>query len=538
MTAPTPSGEGPPEERSFVPADDAEPIHGTMLGRLVGGSAVSLFGFAVTVLQAILQVPLLLAVWPAETFAAWVTALAMHSLVVSCDVGFHNFVGVEIILTGLGRRDLVRGLFGDALRVWVVLSAAQVVILTAVWFGPRLLSGVDPHTIQLLESARAPFAILVIQWIVVGSLLSLVCRVLLAGGQTIVFQWFGVVHRTLLFVATVAAAWAGAGAGGVALVYSLAGTVAAAFVIGYVVRRYPAIVPSRAHGSWRTAWSLFRRSTGLTVSSMLEQSSVGGLTTVVAGVFHDVQTAAFATMRSLANFVTQAAGVLLNPTVPEFGRSATPAAIHKAALIIDFVFIIGTTTLAVAISLAAPWAAVLYGAWTRHELPFDPLLFIGLVAAVLIRQVGVPFHYFLHGTNRVRPQFFATTIRTIVLYGSLPLLITRLGLVGVSVSMVVAEICTATYFIGVTRQAFQEYGKVFSPQGPILAAGQALVAIACLGGVLATTASPLLCVGTALAAHTMLLGLQIRTLRIDLISKVVRHAMLGLHGARGRTGRA
>jgi hypothetical protein len=104
--------------------------------------------------------------------------------------------------------------------------------------------------------------------------------------------------------------------------------------------------------------------------------------------------------------------------------------------------------------------------------------------------------------------------------------------------MVVAEICTATYFIGVTRQAFQEYGKVFSPQGPILAAGQALVAIACLGGVLATTASPLLCVGTALAAHTMLLGLQIRTLRIDLISKVVRHAMLGLHGARGRTGRA
>jgi hypothetical protein len=538
MTALPPSGAGPPEDRSFDPADDAEPIHGTMLGRLVGGSAVSLFGFAVTLLQAILQVPLLLAVWPAETFAAWVTALAMHAIVVSCDVGFHSFVGVEIILTGLGRRDLVRGLFSDALRVWAVLSAAQVAILTAVWFGPRLLSGVDPHTVQLLESARAPFAILAIQWIVVGSLLSLVCRVLLAGGQTMFFQWFGVAHRTLLFVTTVAAAWAGAGAGGVALVYSLAGTVTAAFVIGYVVRRYPAIVPCRADGSWQTAWSLFRRSTGLTVSSMLEQSSVGGLTTVVAGVFHDVQTAAFATMRSLANFVTQAAGVLLNPTVPEFGRSATPAGIHKAALIIDSVFIVGTTTLAVAVSLAAPWTAMLYGAWTRHELPFDPLLFIGLVAAVLIRQVGVPLQYFLLGTNRVRPQFMATAIRAVVLYGSLPLAIARLGLAGVSVSMVAAEACTAAYLTGVMRQAFQDYGKAFPPQGPILAAGQALVAIACLGGVLATTASPLLCVGTALAAHTMMLGLQIRTLRIDLISKVVRHVMLGLRGARGGAGRA
>jgi hypothetical protein len=517
---------------SPAPADDREPIRGTMLGRLVGGSAASLVGFGVTVLQAILQVPLLLAVWPAEMFAAWVTALAMHTFLVSCDVGFHSFIGVEIILAGLGRRAAIRGLFGDALRVWAVLSVMQLAVLSAVWFGPRLVPGIDAETIELLEGARVPFAILVVQWIVVGSLLSLVCRVLLAGGQTVFFQWFGVVHRTLLFMATVAAAWAGRGAGGVALAYSLTGTVSAAAGIAYVVHRYPAIVPHGADGSWWTAWSLFRRSTGLTVSSMLEQSSVGGLTTVVAGVFHDLQTAAFATMRSLSNFVTQAAGVLLNPAVPEFGRAATPTEIHKAAMIIDSAFIMGTTVLATAVSIASPWASQLYGAWTRHELPFDAMLFIGLVAAVLIRQVGVPLHYFLHGTNRVRPQLVATAIRATVLYGSLPLAIAHLGLAGVGVSMVAAEACAAAYFIGAMRQAFQDYGVTFRPQGPILAVGQALVAITCLGAVLGTPASPVACVGAALVAHAMLLGLQIRTLPADLLAMAIRRTTLGLRQAR------
>lgn len=527
-----------PKEAAAGLGDRADMIHGTMLGRLVGGSAVSLVGFGVTVLQAILQVPLLLSVWPAETFAAWVTALAMHAFLVSCDVGFHSFIGVEIILIGLGKRSAIRGLFSDAVRVWAILSLLQLAILSAVWLGPRLLPGIDAQTIRLLRDARVPFAILVLQWIFVGSLLSLVCRVLLAGGQTVFFQWFGVMHRTLLFVSTVAAAWAGLGAGGVALAYSTAGTLSAVSAIAYVVQRYPGILPQAGDGSWRTAWLLFCRSTGLTVSSVLEQSAVGGLTTVVAGVFHDLQTAAFATMRSLANFVTQAAGVVLNPAVPEFGRAATPAGIHKAALIIDSAFIIGTTFLAVVVSAAAPWARGLYGVWTRHELPFDTSLFIGLVAAVLIRQVGAPLQYFLLGTNRVRPQFTATAIRAVVLYGSLPLAITRLGLAGVSVSMAAAEACAAAYLAGVMRQAFREYGQAFQPQGPSLAAAQALVAVACLGGVLATPVSPLLCVGAALAAHAVLLGLQIRLLPAELITRAIRHTTLSLRGVRGGASRA
>jgi hypothetical protein len=513
-----------------------ERIHGTMLGRLVGGSAVSLVGFGLTVVQAILQVPLLLAVWPAETFAAWVTALGMHAFLVSCDIGFHSFVGVEVIMTGLRREAAVRCMFSAAFRLWAVLSVVQLLVLSAVWMAADLGPAISSDTAQLLRTGRAAFAILVVQWIAVGSTLRLLCRVLLAGGQTILFQWFGVIHRTMLLTATVAAAWGGFGITGVAVAYSCAATLAALACIAYVVRRYPATIPRWADGSWAAAWELFRRSTGLTVSSMLEQSAVGGLTTAVAGCFHELQTAAFATMRSLANFVTQAAGVVLNPTVPEFGRTATREGIHKAAMMIDSAFILGTTSLAVVVSVAAPGIEDLYAIWTRHELPFDATLFIGLVAAVLGRQVGVPFHFFLHGTNRVQPQFLATVLRTAVLYGSLPFMIGMLGLAGVGASMACAEFSAAVYFAVVVDRAFREYGGSLRRRSTVLAGAQAAVAVCCLGAVLLANATPWLCVGLALVAHAVLFRLQLRSLPRSLVVRAVGHVSLGIRRLRRGTG--
>lgn len=512
-----------PGERpvSETPGEGVHQIRGTMLSRLLGGSAVSLLGFCVTVLQAILQVPLLLEVWPAETFAAWVTATAMHSFLVSCDIGFHSFIGVELILSGLGGHARVRRLFAAALRVWVVLSLIQLAVLAVVRWGPSTLAAFHPETARVFESAGKPLAVLIAQWVLVGSLHSLVCRVLLAGGQTVLFQWLGIIHRTLLFAATVAAAWLGLGATGVALAYSAAGSLSAVLTIWFVLSTYPMIVPRLSDGSWRAAWALFGRSTGLTFANMLEQSSVGGLTTAVAGAFHELQVAAFSTMRSLANFVSQAAGVVMNPAVPELGRSANPESIHKAALIIEGAFVVGCATLAAGVSLAAPWMADLYAAWTRHALPFEPLFFIGLVAAVLVRQVGMPLQYFLLATNRVRPQFIASAIRAAALYASLPVLIPWLGLVGVGTAMVVAEACCAGYLAVVTRRAFLECGGTLPPWGARLATAHVVVAVAALFGVMVVRHHAMVWLASALAAHVVILGLQIRQFPPDIVLRML-----------------
>lgn len=496
-------------------------LRGTMMSRLVGGSAVSLLGFVVTVLQAILQVPLLLAVWPTEAFAAWVTALGMQALLVSGDTGLHNFIGVEANLMGLGRKLDVRRLYAAAVRVWVVLSVLQLVVVATVFGVPEMTSGMHAETAQLLRAAAGPFAVLVVQWIAVGSMLGFLCRVLLAGGQTVLFQWLGVIHRSLLFVATVAAAYAGLRPLGVAWVYGVVGSISGAVTIAYVVRNYPEVIPRWADGSWRSAWQLFYRSSGLTVASVLEQSSMGGLMTVVAGVFRELEVAAFSTMRSLANFVTQAATVVMNPTVPEFGRSATPETIKNAALMIDLAYIIGTSALAVVVSIASPWIPSLYLSWTRHELPFDAVLCVGIIVAVLVRQVGGPLHYFLFGTNRVRAQFNAAAIRAAALYGSLPACIAAMGISGVGVAMAAGEACCVAYFAVVTAKVFRELGGVLSPRSGWLATGQVLVSLACLVAVLVMNGPAVACVALAAAAHALLLLLQLRRLPASLLSRLV-----------------
>ncbi|MDZ4688737.1 MAG: hypothetical protein SH850_26995 [Planctomycetaceae bacterium] len=527
MTRVSNSGEDASSEGDVAEIAAASSVRGTMLGRLLGGSAVSLLGFFVTVLQAILQVPLLLAVWPGETFASWVTAVAMHALLVSGDVGFHSFIGVEIILIGLEKTADVRSLFAASLRIWAILSLVQAAVVGVVWCVPGLMASVAPDTARLLASAAGPLAVLVVQWILVGSLHSLMCRVLLAGGQTVLFQWLGIVHRTLLFAAIVTAAWFGLGVNGVALAHAGVATVSGVVVVAYVIRDYPGILPRWADGTCRSAWTLFGRSTGLTFSSMLEQLSVGGLTTLVAGAFHELQVAAFSTMRSLANFVTQAAGVVMNPAVPELGRSAGPSTIHKASLIIESAFVIGLAPLALAVSLAAPWMPALYGAWTRHELPFDVPLFIGLVVAVLVRQVGMPLQYFLLATNRVRPQFTASAIRVVVLYGFLPVTIPWMGLGGVGAALVVAEVCCTFYLVTATSRSFVECGGTLEPRSIHLASSHALIAAAAISGVLLVGGSQIVCIGSALVAHGIVLGLQIRRLPSHLIVRAIRAGSLG-----------
>ena len=529
---------GPDDVNAPTHTENEAPIQGTMLGRLLGGSAVSLLGFVVTVLQALLLVPLLLSVWTAETFAVWVTALAIHAFLISCDVGFHAFLGVEIILKGLGQRAEVRKLFSVALRAWVVLSAGQLLVVGLMRYAGEYIPGVEAQTVRLLKDTSGPLGVLVCQWILVGSLLSLVCRVLLAGGQTVLFQWLGIVHRTLLFLATIIPAWAGLGAFGVAVVYAVLGSISGFITIAYVFGRYPGLVPRWADGSWLEAWSLFRRSTGLTLSNVLEQSTAGGLTAFVAGAFHDLQVAAFSTLRSLANFITQASGVVLNPAVPELGRSAGPATIHKAALIIESAFVIATAPLAMGLSFISPWVATLYGVWTRHELPFDGPLFIGLAAAVLARQVGAPLQYFLLATNRVQPQLMASAIRVGVLFGLLPMAIAGIGFAGVGAAIAVAELSALVYLAAATVRLFPEYGGRLSLRGVWLASGHAAVAVATLVAVLEFNAPRWACLSAAALAHGVLLIAQVRSLPPELIGRVVQAVGLGAWPSRPGVRRA
>jgi O-antigen/teichoic acid export membrane protein len=431
-------------------------LKGSVASRLLGGSAAGSLGFALSVLQAVLQVPLLLQVWPAETFILWVGVQGLFGLITSVDVGFHAFVGAEANMIGVAKSGDVQRLLSSAMRFTTASAALQLAACVAVSVIGCTWAGAG-RSMSYLKDIGPPLVALAAYWLIVGSQNGLLCRLYLAYGETVRYQLFGVAQKALLFIATVATAWCGGGVLKVAIAYAFAaGAVAACNVIDLKWRR-AAVMPRWETGCWSQGFAIFRRSLGISLSMFLDQITNGGVAAYVSAAIPSATAAQFSTIRSLTNAISQASGVVMFPTVPELGRDATPSRIARAALLIDALMLVCVTPLAVAMTFAAPWIPDLYATWTRKVLSFDAVVFVALAAAVLIRQVGMPFTLFLSATNEVGSQFKATCLRAAVLAAGVACLAAVGGAAGIAAALALAEAVVLGFAYLATSFCFQQY---------------------------------------------------------------------------------
>lgn len=484
-------------------------VKGSVATRLFGGSAAGSLGFAVTVLQAVLQVPLLLQVWPAETFAVWMGVQGLFGLITSVDVGFHAFVGAEANMVGVERPAEVQRLLSSAVRVTVVSAVLQALGCVLVALVGRTGAGLGPWAAYLRE-VGPPLVALALYWLLIGSLNGLLCRLFLAHGETVRYQLFGVVQRALVFLAVIAEAWGGGGVTEVAVAYAFASGVVSAFTVLDLCRRRGPLMPRWMDGSWGQAWTTLRRSLGISLSMFLEQTTNGGVAAFASAALPAATASQFSTMRSLTNAVSQASGVVMFPTVPEFGRDATPARIHRASLLIDALMLVCVTPMAVATTAAAPWVPGLYAVWTRAVLGFDPSMFVALSAAVLIRQLGLPYLLFLIATNRVHGQFAATCLRAVVLVVTAAAIGRSAGAGGIAIGLAASELAVLAFASAATAADFRRYDGRIGRRHAVLAALHVLTTVT----VLLAASEPRFSKGFpwafGLAAHAAILGAQVR----------------------------
>lgn len=438
------------------PAAEAGFVKGSIGSRLLGGSLAGAIGFGLSVLQAVLQVPLLLQVWPAETFAVWVGVQGLFGLITSVDVGFHAYVGAEVNMLGVGRATEVRRLLSSAMRMTTASAAVQVAACAIAVVVGRIGAGRSPGATYLAE-VGVPLLALSLYWLLAGTQNGLLCRLYLAYGETVRYQLFGAAQKALTFLAVIATAWCGGGVAEVATAFAIAAAGTSLLNIVDLKVRRPAVDPQWSLGDWRGAWSALRQSLGISLSMFLDQTANGGLAAFVSATLPATKAAQFSTIRSLTNAVSQASGVVMFPAVPEMGRDATPARIGRAALLIDALMVVCVTPLAIAATLAASWVPDLYRTWTRGVLPFEPAVFIPLVAAVLVRQVGMPFQLFLIATNRVRSQFTANCLRAGILTVGVAVLAPSGGATGIVVALALAEAAVMGYAFAATVVDFKRY---------------------------------------------------------------------------------
>jgi O-antigen/teichoic acid export membrane protein len=459
--------------------------------RIAAGSLASLVSFIVGAATTLLQVPILLSVWPPERFGLWTIVMATYGLIVVADAGHQEYVCRRIVLAGAARADQVRGLLGSAIRVALLVALLEISVAVLLVSSPLQALGPTALVQHSEEHRQASIALvaLVAFFATFGSVGGVVVRLYEANGSLARATWIGVFSRIVTFAAVTITALCGGSILSTAAAVIAVGIVFAAFIFVDVRRRFPHLWPWWHSGRLRDGVSNFLRSTAVTAASGIEQ--IGSVTLLnMSGRLHTPNaTASFATSRTVGNTLTQASSVLLSPIYPELGRYIGSADGRKVEVTLTAATIISTIPLCLGVTAVAgtlPWA---YESWTRRAVGFDGELIALLIGAALVRQWQAPIAVILSASASSSAMFVVSAVRvgTMVAVAAIALAV-RASPAALGIAVIAGEILGAATCVVAGASVCARLGA----KVPI-----ASLTLSALGVAIATGASMLVLTGRA-----------------------------------------
>jgi O-antigen/teichoic acid export membrane protein len=195
-----------------------------------------------------------------------------------------------------------------------------------------------------------------------------------------------------------------------------------------------------AFGDLRVGLRNFLRSLPLTGSALIVQLQTSGLILLVSFLFGASAIASFATLRTLANTMVQAAMLLFAPAIPELVRLHVRDQPEKLRAGLFGLATFATFPTALGTLLVAGGAELFYEIWTRHKIPFDRGMFQTLAAAVLWRIFGAPLANHMLAMNNTRWVAMTALAQTGTLLGVTFVLSPVLGVHGVGAGLLAGEL--------------------------------------------------------------------------------------------------
>ena len=473
----------------------------TSVSRILSASAASWVRIGVTVITQIALVPLYLGSWDAHTYGAWLLLQAVWAAVSIIDLAHHDYVGYECLRLGPAQRPAITR---------IIFSAAPIVVLIALWdlllvwqLGKAgFVAGWVGDDAQLFAQWRTALLLQAVTWLLTGSLGGLIVRWLTPFGYWPQFAWWGVVYAVVTAVVPALAVVGGADLLGAMialcltnLVYYLVFFLAMARIV-----RHQGLAAARPsiglgfvqgfHALWLMAKSL---------AEMVRQQGSRIILAPLAGV---ADMAAFATMRTGANFALQGLNTVTGPVMPELMRFLAARDQARTESAFAIVWLMLCAVLSPAIVIVQWLAPALFPLWTHGKIAFDPWLFGMLSLGVSVLALAQPAAAVLRGNNILRAQLGISIVAAVVAVGGMALLVPLMGVRGAAVALLAAELTSLCACVWVAQQWLREQGmhwpwKAFS-------AAAAAVPVTALGMV----ALELLPAGLTLAGLAVVLALQ------------------------------
>jgi O-antigen/teichoic acid export membrane protein len=399
------------------------------------------FGFGINLLQAAVQVPVLLHYWGAEKMGIWLSLGAVGALMTTLDVGHHAYLGNKMNRLCATDHAAFIGTLGSGVRISMVVGFVPFVIIAIGYWGLNLggLISVSP---DILSQKSIAFLLVIqaVQWSYTFAVGGVLGHLYVAKGDYARFAYWGAVYRFLGVVCLLASVSLGLDIVGAMIVQVVFCIVYHMFQWADLRFRYPDCYPWWIHGSLAEGWRNYVLSLVLTFNNFGQQVLAQGLVLLVARSMGSTAVPLYASTRTMVNVAQAGNGIIINPIVPEIGRLDAMGEHSKIDRLLKSAVTLSSLVVLVVIVVALWCAEPVYDSWTRGKLQFDGVFLMLLLTSVAVRMAGSALMGYLISVNDLIGQTWATWLNAGIVFGLGALLMPIIGLRGLGIAMVAGEI--------------------------------------------------------------------------------------------------
>jgi O-antigen/teichoic acid export membrane protein len=434
---------------------------------------VSLVNGLSTILALVFQfvsVPICLKFWGKESYGSWLSLFSAFILLRSLDGGFSAYVGNKLNYLYHQDTAALRNHLSSAVAGIAVVGGLQLTIAAgAVFLGPLAAALGMPAGHSESIGASLGLLALVISWVLTGSYLGIIHRLLIPAGMMYQAAWWAMAFQVTQFAAIMAAASLRLGMLPTSLLFAISQVVAYVASAMYVKRVLPDFYPWLQGARARLGLKDLVHSSLLTASNIVQQSATNGVVLVIAALAGPVSVPLFTTVRTMANLWTSVTTVLTAPLLPEVVRLHAKGEVQKLGGINEAYWVLVGSAVNLGALLFYPLMPFLYAEWTAHAVDLDQPLLALLLGSVVVANSGALMALHLNGINSLRIVLGGSVARAVVGLAGGAMGFRQLGLasfgLGILSGEILATLMTARFFVKheLTARGVRWPAKAFAP---------------------------------------------------------------------------
>lgn len=443
-------------------------MQNSLFKRVLSGSIASWCSIILGFIAQIITVPVFLAKWNAHVYGQWLALLSFFTLIQLIDTAHQTYIGNEVLKIGANNIKQLKQTLFSAIAVSIPFGLLQVFVLFFLFY----FTGFDSFLIHqfsfepdFINNMRILIIAHSVMWSVFGSAGGMLVRGLIPFGYYPKMAWWGVyIQSVTIFMPaiTLLLGWN-------FLQVGLSLIIATALVNVHLSFEFYKLYSKIGlrFDSWSIKLGLynFKKSQFIIYRNILEIFRNQGLRLLLAPLSGVSGLATFATIRTGANVALQGLSTITNPLMPELMRFLNQRDQARSETAFGTVWVVVVFILSPGVAILQAIVEPLFLIWTQGKILFDPLLFAILSLGVLVYGVAQPAMAVVTGNNLLKSQFLVSLIAAFLVIGGMFILVSKIGLVGVGLSLLAAEVVSAIGYIIIARHWLNQNGMLW-PKRP------------------------------------------------------------------------